>query len=161
MTKNRSFYLILFLGAITLSLIFFYRPSENTSPPTNEDQGKPQTAREVADNTESELEGYLPYTNDSFDSQRTKRRVLFFYASWCTTCRPVNAEFAQNKNEIPKDVVVFRVNYKDSDTDEAEKNLAEKYKITYQHTFVQVNQQGEVIKKWNGGNLAELIKNVN
>lgn len=113
-------------------------------------------------NTEVEAgDGYIPFTQESFDSQKSKRRVLFFYAGWCTTCRPVNAEFLQDSNKIPEDVVVFRVNFRDSDTDEAEKMLAEKYKITYQHTFVQVNQDGEVISKWNGGNLAELIKNVN
>lgn len=121
----------------------------------NPDVTTPSSDSETDDN------GYVTFTQKSFESNMAKCRVLFFYANWCTTCRPVNADFLKNPNQLPDDVVVYRVNYRDSDTDESEKELAEKYKITYQHTFVQVNQQGEVIKKWNGGNLAELIKKVN
>lgn len=119
----------------------------------------PQTNQEVSP-TDTET-AYIDFTDSDFENNKSKRRVLFFYANWCTTCRPVNAEFLKNPNQLPDDVIVYRVNYRDSDTDEAEKELAEKYKITYQHTFVQVNQQGNVIKKWNGGNLADLVKNVN
>lgn len=57
-------------------------------------------------------------------------------------------------------MVIFRVNYNDPETDDQEKELAKKYEITYQHTFVQVDEGGNVITKWNGGGLTELLENL-
>lgn len=102
---------------------------------------------------------YVEYTKAAFDQAGDKKRVLFFYASWCPTCRPADAEFQAKKDEIPDDIAVFRVNYNDPETDEGEKALAKKYGITYQHTYVLVDEDGNEIKKWNGGQLIELLTN--
>lgn len=158
MKKNSLIYFIFTLIAVFVSIYFFVLKKSQTNS-NIVSQGVYQTS-DTLNIADSETD-YINFNSQNFESNKDKRRVLFFYANWCTTCRPVNAEFLSNSNQLPEDVVVYRVNYRDSDTDDTEKELAEKYKITYQHTFVQVNQQGEVIKKWNGGNLAELIKNVN
>ena len=100
---------------------------------------------------------YIEYTKSAFDGAANKRRVLFFYANWCPTCRPADASFQQNKNQIPEDVTVIRVNYNDTDTDAEEKALAQKYSITYQHTFVQIDAQGNEVGTWNGGQIDELL----
>lgn len=89
-----------------------------------------------------------------------EKKVLYFYANWCPTCIPANAEFESRYKEIPENVVVVRVNYNDTDTNSEEKALATRYGITYQHTFVQVDAKGDVVKKWNGGGLDELIMNI-
>ena len=57
-------------------------------------------------------------------------------------------------------MVVIRTNYNDPDTDQEEKDLAKKYGITYQHTFVQVDAQGKELTKWNGGQTDELVTNI-
>ncbi len=103
---------------------------------------------------------YTEYSASSLDASKSSRRVLFFYASWCPTCRPADADFAQNVDKIPGDVTVIRVNYNDPDTDQEEKDLAKKYGITYQHTFVQIDEEGAEITKWNGGQLDELISKI-
>ena len=36
----------------------------------------------------------------------------------------------------------------------------EKYGITYQHTFVQIDAEGKEITKWNGGKIDELLTNI-
>lgn len=87
-------------------------------------------------------------------------KVVFFYASWCPTCIPVDQELRSNMGDIPSDVLVIRVNYNDPDTDNEERELAKKYGITYQHTFVQVDAQGQVVKKWNGGGLKDILGNL-
>ncbi|OGG26589.1 hypothetical protein A3A64_01570 [Candidatus Gottesmanbacteria bacterium RIFCSPLOWO2_01_FULL_48_11] len=56
-------------------------------------------------------------------------------------------------NEIPQDVVLLKLNY-DTATE-----LKKKYGVTYQHTFVQVDAQGNKVTAWSGGGLAELIAN--
>ncbi len=103
---------------------------------------------------------YVEYSKSAYDQAVNKRRVLYFYASWCPICRPTDAEFKENTSKIPEDVVVLRVNYNDPDTDQEEKDLAKKYGITYQHTFVQVDTTGHEITKWNGGAIDKLLLSI-
>lgn len=70
--------------------------------------------------------------------------VLFFRASWCPTCRAVDADIKAHLKDIPASLSILDVDY-DNSTD-----LKKKYGVTYQHTFVQVDAQGNMIKKWSG-----------
>jgi thiol-disulfide isomerase/thioredoxin len=97
---------------------------------------------------------YMDYSSDAFDSASDSSRVLFFHASWCPTCRPADADLTKNSNKIPEDVTVFKADY------DTEKALKSKYGVTYQHTFVQVDSNGELVTKWSGGSLQELIENI-
>lgn len=112
------------------------------------------------DGTADSQSQYVVYTQNALDSAKDGRRVLFFYASWCPTCRPTDASFSQNSSEFPEDLTVIRVNYNDPETDDEERALADKYNVTYQHTFVQIDSEGNEITKWNGGGLEELLENV-
>ncbi len=103
---------------------------------------------------------YVEYSKASLDKAGNNRRVLYFYASWCPTCKPADADLEANKDRIPNDVTVIRVNYNDPETDQEEKELAKKYGITYQHTFVQIDSQGNEVTKWNGGKTDELIAKI-
>ena len=98
-------------------------------------------------------EGYVPYNAKDFAADTANKRVLFFAASWCPTCRAADAEFKAKLKDIPKDVVIYKTDY---DTETA---LKTKYGITHQHTFVYVNAKAEAIKKWSGGAIAEIIAN--
>ena len=103
---------------------------------------------------------YVEYQTDTLDQVSANRRVLFFYANWCSTCRPADANFRENESQIPQDVILFRVNYNDPDTDADERTLAQRHQITYQHTFVQIDSQGNPVTRWNGGALDELLNNL-
>lgn len=103
---------------------------------------------------------YVEYTKAVLDSSSKNRRVLYFYANWCPTCRLADPDLKANVSKFPPDVTVIRVNYNDTDTDQEEKDLAEKYGITYQHTFVQIDSLGKVITRWNGGQAKELLVNI-
>lgn len=116
-----------------------------------------EEAKMTADKSASR---YVEYSKEIFDQAVNNRRVLFFYASWCPICRPADADFKQNSSKIPKDVTVLRVNYNDPDTDQEEKDLAKKYGITYQHTFVQIDAQGKELTKWTGGQTDELLNKI-
>lgn len=100
---------------------------------------------------------YVEYFDGVLEEHSDKRRFLFFYASWCPTCRPLDADLRAQGDRIPDDVVIVRVNYNDPDTDDAEDALAQKYDVTYQHTFVEIDTEGNEVKKWNGGQLDELL----
>lgn len=103
---------------------------------------------------------YVEYSDPAFKSASDKKRVLYFYANWCPTCKPLDAELKANMDKIPAGVVILRVNYNDTDTDAPDKALAAKYGITYQHTFVQVDNQGNEVTKWNGGGLDKIVSSV-
>ncbi|MBI3255627.1 MAG: thioredoxin family protein [Candidatus Andersenbacteria bacterium] len=73
--------------------------------------------------------------------------VLYFYADWCPICQ---AEFpvmqaAFNQLSEP-DVVGFRVNFNDSQTNNAEKALASEHGVAYQHTKVFVKGGQRILK---------------
>lgn len=34
------------------------------------------------------------------------------------------------------------------------------YGVTYQHTFVQIDENGDALAKWNGGDVEKLLSNV-
>ncbi len=110
--------------------------------------------------TDKSSSRYVEYSKTTLDQAGSNRRVLFFYANWCPICRPADADFTANANTIPADVTVIRVNYNDTDTDQEEKDLAKKYGITYQHTYVQIDATGKEATKWNGGQISELLSNI-
>lgn len=98
--------------------------------------------------------GYLDYSQSVFDSYSDKKRVYFFHATWCPTCKAANTAFMQNIGQIPEDVVVFKTDY------DGETNLKQQFGITYQHTFVQVDSRGNEVSKWNGGDINALLSNL-
>ena len=81
--------------------------------------------------------------------------VLFFRASWCPTCRAVDGDIKANLSKIPSTLAILDVNYDNS------ASLKQKYGVTYQHTFVQVDKDGNLIKKWSGSQtLSALVAEV-
>ena len=152
---SKNLLLVIFVLALVLGGSYLYRRN-NTQvmdpSPTPNDMVK----------TESTpiSKQYLPYTEDVLESSKSTRRVLFFYASWCPTCIPADADFKSNTSMLPTDLTIIRVNYNDPDTDADEKALAAKYAITYQHTYVQIDADGNEIAKWNGGSVKELLAKI-
>lgn len=119
------------------------------------------TPEPAATNPSGDGQGkYVVFSEQQLTSHANSRRVLFFYANWCPTCQPADQSFTQQTSRLPADVVVIRVNYNDSQTDDTQKELARKYGVTYQHTFVQIDEDGTEVAKWNGGKIDELLSNL-
>lgn len=97
---------------------------------------------------------YIPYSAQAYADASNQKRVLFFHATWCPTCKTANEEFTSKIQEIPSNVVILKTDY------DKESELKRKYGITYQHTFVQVDEQGNEITKWSGGDIQELKNNL-
>lgn len=99
--------------------------------------------------------GYLPYSPEKLAYAEKGNVVLFFRAGWCPTCRTVDADIRANLGKVPSNLVILDVNY------DASADLKKKYGVTVQHTFVQVDSNGNLIKKWIGGaNLASVVAQV-
>ena len=81
--------------------------------------------------------------------------VLFFKASWCPSCKAVDADIKANRASIKDGLTILEVDYDNSTA------LKTKYGVTYQHTFVQVDSKGNMIAKWSGSpTLVALTSNV-
>lgn len=68
--------------------------------------------------------------------------VLFFHAPWCPHCRTTDADIL--KSTVPDGLTILKVDYDSS------AELKKKYGVTYQHTFVKVDKNGNLLKKWSG-----------
>lgn len=155
-------YLSAALFIVSFSLVGCVRKTTPTSQLTPPESLVPssQTEPEPLSEQQATDERYQVFTPQVLENAASSRRVLFFYANWCSTCRPADASFQTNSDQIPEDVTVIRVNYNDTDTDAAERALAARYNITYQHTFVQIDAQGNAIHTWNGGDIDAVVRNV-
>ena len=128
--------------------------NSNTNSVSQPENNQPLVSEIVEESTvANSTQKFTEYSNSVYEQYKDKKRVLFFHAAWCPTCKVANQELISNKDKIPADVIVLKVDY-DSQTD-----LKKKYAITYQHTFVLVDENGEEIKKWNGGGLQEIVSN--
>ncbi len=95
---------------------------------------------------------YELYAPEKIAKAETGKVVLFFHASWCVTCRILESDIKANLGAIPENVTILDVDY------DASSALKQKYKVTTQHTLVQVDGKGNQIKQWKGSpTLAALI----
>ena len=98
---------------------------------------------------------YEVYSPAKIARAETEDVVLFFKADWCPSCRAVDADIKANLAKIHSGINILEVNF-DSSTE-----LRKKYGVTYQHTFVQIDAQGNMLKKWSGsGTLTALMAEV-
>ena len=77
--------------------------------------------------------------------------VLFFAADWCPTCQEATKNLEADPAAIPAGLAIVRVDYDNSD------ELKQKYGVTVQHTFVQVDPEGNEVAKWSGSVTADEI----
>lgn len=99
---------------------------------------------------------YKDYSSEAIASEQSagNKVVLFFHATWCPYCKAADAAFKTNADEIPAGVTVLKTDY-DSQTE-----LKTKYGVTTQHTFVQIDNDGQQVAKWVSGDTAALKANL-
>ncbi len=95
----------------------------------------------------------IPGSYEAFELEKLvlakeRRVVLFFNASWCPTCNELETEV--KKVALPDNVLLLSVNY------DKNQELLRKYEVAYQHTFVEVDEAGNVLHKWSGGGVERL-----
>ena len=110
------------------------------------------TMPNVSQATES---SYVTTTSGELAGVTNDKRVLFFHASWCPTCKVLDKEISSSESQIPAGLTIARVDF-DKETD-----LRKKYGVTLQHTLVQIDADGNEVTRWSGSrDLADLLAKV-
>lgn len=106
-----------------------------------------------SENGQDELKSgyYKPYSEENLDLVETEKIVLFFHATWCPSCRALNQDVENNIGSIPSELTILKVDY------DKETELKRKYGVTTQHTLVQIDESGNLLKKWSGGSRLETV----
>jgi len=126
---------------------------ENDSIPT-EDSMIADEKMDDSDVMMTKPGAYKDYSVATVESEQQagNKVVLFFHASWCPFCKAANQAFTSRASEIPSGVTILKTDY-DSNTE-----LKQKYGVSYQHTFVQIDSDENQVSKWNGGDIDNLKK---
>ncbi len=95
--------------------------------------------------------GYIDYSIENLAANSTGKNIIFFKASWCPTCKAVDADITANEAKIPDGVNIMKVDY-DTSTE-----LKKKYGVTQQHTFVVIDKDGNKITSNQGAPTLDAI----
>lgn len=156
--------ILIFVASVAFAGCALWQKPIKTVQPTQQNNQQTAPAQDVApnnapanNNPAPQVTQNQPYTTYSPElvsqyANQGKKVVLFFHAAWCPTCKAAEKDITERINEIPNDIVILKVDYDTSS------ELKKKYNITYQHTFVQVDANGNAITIWNGGDLDDIIK---
>ncbi len=130
----------------------FFRPSmqltERKTAITNEAASSEDTNFVQADTTR-----YIPYSPEvlAHASQNKGSILLFFYEEGCQSCQAVERDMLSKLENIPTHILVLKAYYN------SEKDLKQKYEVTAPHTFVQIDNDGNEVTKWEGSDTLEQV----
>jgi len=161
--KGNTLVTIVIILALVLIGFFIFRGDSSGDVPEEGDRMEQDTA--MTDEThedDSMMEGdashgaYEAYAPEKVAAAAENGdAVLFFHATWCPTCRALDADIEENMGDIPADVTILKTDY------DTEDELKRQYGVTTQHTLVQVDANGKLIKKWSGSpNLANVLAQI-
>ena len=114
---------------------------------------------------EKEASQYIDFTREAYEQAKTDGKVIYleFYANWCPLCANQHPKIVGAFDQLKdNEIIGFRVNFKDSETDKDEENLAREFGITYQHTRIILDRDRNEVEKatgeWSSEKIIEELK---
>lgn len=80
---------------------------------------------------------YTAYDADAIAQSDAEHILLFFHATWCPSCKALDADIVANADSIPAGVEIYKIDY-DTATD-----LKRQYGVTTQHSIIEITASGE------------------
>ncbi len=96
---------------------------------------------------------YIQYQSWIIQTLTWSRILLFFHADWCSTCKSFDEQI--RTTQLPWDLIILQVDYDTAD------DLKKQYSILSQSTFIQIDPQGNMYKRWLGkSQLKDILDNL-
>jgi len=110
----------------------------------------------VKDDAMSKQGSYVMLADYNKDPSKyaDSKKVYFFHASWCPICKGIDEEINADMSKIPAGVTMIKTDF-DNSTD-----LRQKYGVTTQYTFVQVDNSGNETAQWSATSLQKAIDGI-
>jgi thiol-disulfide isomerase/thioredoxin len=140
---------------VMLSVVFVGCSAPNESV-SLESEAVPSQVEEATESAMTLSGSYVDYSEEALAAATAEdgKAVIFFHAGWCPTCRAAEKDILENSETIPEDVTILKADF------DTERELKQKYEIVTQHTFVQVDADGNEISKWVGGDLKAILQRI-
>lgn len=153
-------FVVIAIGLVLVAALFVLSVDPASAPMSDQSNSTPKPAQAQPEATQSVSKPgkYVSFEdyNTNKAAHSSQKKVLFFAASWCPTCRQLDSDINSKLSSIPSDVSIIKVNYDDSIA------LKKQHGVTYQHTLVLVDNEGNQIKKWHQSpSLESLLKDLN
>lgn len=133
--NRRTIVLLLTIIVVIIAVILGY--ALLSSPSTNTAVQSPSpsqpSAGEASNPPAADSGTYVDYSPTAI-AEAEGTTLLFFHASWCPSCRPIDSEITANG--VPAGVTIIKVDY------DSHQDLRQKYGVTIQTTFVKVDSSG-------------------
>ncbi len=118
-------------------------PETSPEPEVATEAGTPQIESTEADETTIEAAAIptTPGTYQTYDAAKIAASdaeyiLLFFHATWCPSCRALDADITANAAAIPPGVEIYKIDY-DTATE-----LKRQYGVTRQHSIIEITAAG-------------------
>lgn len=129
--------IVVVVGAMLYLLLRPQQPTVSEDTTTSQQTNNEETT--TPETLESQPGKYETYTEGVF-AQTEGRRILFFYAPWCPQCRALDASIQEGT--VPRGIAIFKTDY------DSHQELRQKYGVTIQTTLVEVDENGNEVKKY-------------
>lgn len=94
----------------------------------------------VTESVSTQSGGYMVYDPARLTDAIDGSVILYFHSTQCASCRMIDVELS--RAHIPDNVTILKLEYA------REFNFRNKYGVTAPHTFVQINERGDLITSW-------------
>ena len=107
--KRTNTFLILTLVILVLSLCYFLWTKSTRSNSLSVNYGNdglmitPKYDLTPTQQSSGTTTKYINYRQGVLEDNVGKRRILFFFANWCPTCKPADADIKAKENFIPEE----------------------------------------------------------
>ncbi|MES2876413.1 MAG: thioredoxin family protein [Patescibacteria group bacterium] len=135
--------IIFFVGLAGLGYVYWQNSMTADNQNAQAEQKQPKTATPPSDTVAqqaAEQPGVFKDYQEGLVASTDGVTLLFFHAPWCPQCRMIEADI--NDQGVPNGVTILKVDY---DSNQA---LRQKYGVTLQTTFVEVDKDGNQIEKF-------------
>lgn len=156
MTKRNIIIIISLVTILSIAgfLILKKSPNQNTpqvpNTPISTTENNQLTSKYKGKILAGNNSPYLEFNLEDYQNAQREGKIIIlnFYANWCPICRAEAPEWQNAFNELnDENIVGFRINFNDSDTDDSEKNVAKQFGVTYQHTKVILQSDKKLLQE--------------